>query len=115
MRSDASHFLDIYSMKLKKSGEDENLPWILKEENKLEAEMIRIIESRNAASLLKPNTEEAVMVGGHAMYVRYIADLVSNIHMWESEGYIIFYDDKTKSYKSEDIYGNFEQNLNIKG
>ena len=75
--------------------------------------MIRIIESGNAASVLKPNTEEPVIVGGHAMYVRNIVNPVSNIHFWEWEGDISFFDDNTKSIRSENIYGNFEEKLKV--
>ena len=72
---------------------------ILKEERKIEREIIKAITVRKLNSL-KPNLGQFVPIGEHYMCVSYHEESDSNCRVWEWHRHMVFYDDENAKCKS---------------
>ncbi|KAG2405987.1 uncharacterized protein HKW66_Vig0052420 [Vigna angularis] len=81
---------------------------LVREEAKLEKEVIKIILSGNGESLLKPNSGQAVSVRDHHICVGFQDEEASGYRVWEWHGHIMAFDEEF-GYNPEYIYGNYFQ------
>ncbi|KAL2344978.1 hypothetical protein Fmac_006263 [Flemingia macrophylla] len=81
---------------------------LMREEAKLEREIIKIILSGDGESRLKPNSGQAVSVRDHHICVGFQDEEASSYRVWEWHGHIMAFDDEF-GYNPEYIYGNYFQ------
>ncbi|WCJ18097.1 hypothetical protein M5689_000473 [Euphorbia peplus] len=91
---------------------DDNRTELVKEESKLEKEIVRVIVSGKADSL-KPNSGQAITIGDHHVCVGFHEDKGSDYRVWEWHGHIMVVDEDNE-YTAEYIYGNYFERLQVK-
>ncbi|XP_020210928.1 uncharacterized protein LOC109795799 [Cajanus cajan] len=88
--------------------DDEGKSELMREEAKLEREVIKIILRGDGETLLKPNSGQAVSVRDHHICVGFQDEEASGYRVWEWHGHIMAFDDEF-GYNPEYIYGNYFQ------
>lgn len=78
---------------------------ILKEETKIEREIIKAITAGKLDSL-KPNSGQSIPIGEHYVCVSFHEESDSDCRVWEWHGHVVFYDDEN-GYTQEYVYGNY--------
>ncbi|CAM8923356.1 unnamed protein product [Rhodiola kirilowii] len=87
---------------------------LVKEESKLEKQLIRLIRSGDTRTL-KPNSGRAVSIGDHHICVGNHVDDGSDYRVWEWHGHIMMFDEEDGfGYTPEYIYGNYFERLPAK-
>ncbi|XP_074585171.1 uncharacterized protein LOC141840961 [Curcuma longa] len=77
---------------------------LAKEEDKLEREILRIIETGNGFEALKVNSGQSVAIGDHNICVGVHEEPDSEYRLWQWHGHIMLFDEED-SYSLEYIHG----------
>lgn len=103
--------LDAVNLSDSSSDDDDsnNKTQLVKEESKLEKEIIKVILSGEIDSL-KPNSGQAVTIGEHHICVGFHEETGSDYRVWEWHGHIMLFDEDN-GYTPEYIYGNYFERL----
>ncbi|RRT54380.1 hypothetical protein B296_00043061 [Ensete ventricosum] len=83
---------------------------LVKEEAKLEKEIVRIVHSGDAVEALKANSGQSVAIGDHNICVAVHEEAGSEYRVWEWHGHIMLFDEEN-GYSAEYIYGNYFERL----
>ncbi|RWR81651.1 hypothetical protein CKAN_01034200 [Cinnamomum micranthum f. kanehirae] len=88
------------------NGPDESrLGYVAMEEAKVEAKIVRIINSGDE-DLLRPNSGQPVTIGGHSICVGFRDEMGSEYRVWEWHGHVSTRDEDNR-YSLEYIFGNY--------
>ena len=85
--------------------DDSALGYVAKEEAKVEAVIVRIIQSGDI-DLLRPNSGKPVTIGGHNICVGFRDEMGSEYRVWEWHGHVLTRDEDNR-YSLEYIFGNY--------
>ncbi|XP_059430760.1 uncharacterized protein LOC132164293 [Corylus avellana] len=78
---------------------------ILKEETKIEREIIKAVTAGKLDSL-RPNSGQSVPIGEHYVCVSFHEEPDSDCRVWEWHGHVVFYDEEN-GFAQEYVYGNY--------
>ncbi|XP_062172353.1 uncharacterized protein LOC133877915 isoform X2 [Alnus glutinosa] len=78
---------------------------ILKEETKIEREIIKAVTAGKLDSL-RPNSGQSVPIGEHYVCVSSHEEPDSDCRVWEWHGHVVFYDEEN-GFAQEYVYGNY--------